>query len=44
MGGTAGSGSRLPEQFGCRIRQFAQTAHAKYFPKVDSHDNDSNIS
>ena len=25
MGGTAGSGSCLPEQSGCRIKQFART-------------------
>ena len=25
MGGTARSGSHLPEQSGCRIRQFART-------------------
>ena len=29
MGGTAGSGSHLPEQSGCRIRQFALTDKRK---------------
>ena len=27
MGGTARSGSHLPEKSDCRIRQFARTAH-----------------
>ena len=34
MGGTARSGSHLPEKSDCRIRQFARTVYDQLFSKL----------